>query len=389
MRIIFLSILFFYCSPVCAQYPSIVFENDEDSGQCIKVIYQNEHGDTDNPPASIARFLNCHSNIAQSGEMAVGLKRYIAFIDFPKLCLYDFKTQKLSVLLVLPKNSEGQAKIQWENNGDEDDTTELVLININRHEYKKGSKLFLLSICNGQLTKKFSQEINAKINCTGKKCTLAGYHFHDKSIEYKTADKDDLRRGIKIRRFRFPQKIHEKRVLEYAGSNNWWSIADYWFYEVLDKKRNRVPLPLEVEKTLRKGIAKISPDGNKMLFVDYPKIKLYDFETRKVKELVILSPDTEVVGELTWSPSNHFLAFVGKNEAEYTTGKKLFVFDISSFQVKKYIYDVQIDDDDLLNDFNFTGSNILHFRSTVLLSHHTCNCKETKMDYFDCFLKLN
>lgn len=365
MKTIFLSALFLFLgifSIQAQEFPSLRkewAENDaeNENPECVSVSLEAEYGVPIIPPETVKDFLNCESGITQSGELN---GRYLAWTDGSQIRMYDQLSGATSTLMSVFEDSEGISGLQWEDNGDGNDTTELVFMNINRRRYKKGVKLFVLSVYEGDLVEKFSDEVEAAITCGSAGCELEGLSFYDGIISYISGNPDDQHIGMKVRNYFRPGEFDEMTIFN-TGFDDWWAKASVYYHELMGPE-GKVELPKEVAHAFAPhGRAVLSPDHQYLYYFDMDRnLMSYSFGSRKTNLLMTLLPAEENLQftiTMKVSPSGRFLAFVNENEAAYSrTGMKLFVLELTSGKLKtkqkweidgKSLYKLNLDDENV------------------------------------------
>lgn len=366
IRPVFLAfLLLFVANEMFAQYPDLRIEwADTEPGEdtkCLSVALEADYGVPMIPPKAVAPFLNCESGIRQSGEVE---GRYLAWVDFPNIRLYDFKTNEVSTLMSVFDDGDGVSDLEWEDNGDGDDVTELVFININRKRYDKGTKLFHLTIDDGKLTEKFSDEIEAAIVCEGKNCRVKGFSFYDNTISYWSGNAHDQAIGLNVRNYFRPGEFDEMMVFN-TGFNNWWAMASVYYFELIGPN-GRVNLPQEVADGFAPhGRAILSPGNEYLYYFDQERnLNSYRFADGKVQWLMKLLPSKEnlhFMVNMAMSPSGNRIAFTNENSDAYEkTGMKLFILDLENGKMtKKQSWEIAGDD---LYKMGFKDENTFSFK---------------------------
>ncbi len=288
-------------------------------------IINNEPGEKKTIPKEIGKSLKGYTTASVSGN-----GNYIAFFKNNKLYLADQKNNTINELMALYKDNEAVSQLKWWGGN-----KKLAFVNINTKRYPNKTKLFLLTIENGQLKKKEKFNVAVEYKMTGDGLANANFVFHGESIQYELGKEDHYQGIVLYERyihFGKPAKGKNYEIVKYATA-----LPAEEIYVIIDNKGNQLQLPEEIQKALfSPTLYDITPDNKYLIYSCYNKnieIKSYNFESGNTEYLMSLYKDNDGTSGIIWNETGDKMAFVNVNQEEYPQMCKIFVLEIKDGSV--------------------------------------------------------
>lgn len=307
--LLFLAIKMVYC-----QDHELVKKNGQ-----FQLIH-NETGERIVFSEEIGNNLKDHTTASVSGN-----ENYIAFFKNNKLYLADLIDKCTKELMALYQDNEAVSQLKWWR-----DDKKLAFVNVNTKRYPNKTKLFLLTIENGQLKEKKKYNVAVTYKITSKGLANASFSFFGESIKFELG-KEEYYQGIELYEkyihFGKPAKEKNYKIVKYATA-----LPAEDIYIIIDKEGKPIQLPLEIEKALiSPTLCDITPSNKFLIYSSYQKninIKSYNFEKGEINFLMSLYKDLDGTSGIIWDETGNKMAFVNINQEEYPQMCKIFVLEI-------------------------------------------------------------